>query len=193
MVSLNRMQDSDNNLPKTYLKKQYKYLSLSNHALTQTPRVFNSHYLSSPIHIWLKLLGGFIRVGVGVCLSECFRRLCPKQWHPSVPPGCVRLTLAVIVGRIPRAGTATQRKCLFSLTDLNAIWLSVANSVVLIQEMISPENFKKEGGKDSYFIHHFSSTSCCSAGGLATAGPTVIGFAEAISLLPTKTHTRPWI
>lgn len=124
----------------------------------------------------------------------CVRwRFCHKQWHPNMPPGCVRLTLAGIVGLIPRAGTATQRKCLFSLTDLNAIWLSVANSVVLIQEMISPEDFKKEGSKDSYFIKQFSSTSCCSTGGLTT---TVSNWpccdwlcSKGISLLPNKTHT----
>lgn len=108
-----------------------------------------------------------------------------------MPPGCVRLTLAVIVGLLPRAGAATQRKCLFSLTDLNAIWLSVANSVVLIQEMISPEDLEKQGSKDSYFIQHFSSTSC-SAGGLTT---TVSNWpcldrlcSEGMCLLPTKTH-----
>lgn len=66
----------------------------------------------------------------------------------------------------------------------------MANSVVLIQEMISPENFKKEGSKESYFIHHFSSTSCCSAGGLTTTGPTVTGFAERLFLCCQPKHTH---
>lgn len=127
-----------------------------------------------------------------MCVSVCFGRLRPKQWHPNVPPGCVRLTLAVIGGRIPRAGTATQRKCLFSLTDLNAIWLSVANSVVLIQKMISPKKSKKEGSKDSYFIHHFSNTSCCSAGGLTATSPIVTGFAERLFLCCQPKHTHLW-
>lgn len=154
-----------------------------------------THYFIHIFHPYpyLDESGGWLQQHRCWCVYvEVWQRLCHKQWHPSVPLGCVRLTLAVIVGLIPRPGTATQRKCLFSLTDLNAIWLSVANSVVLIPEMISPEDFKKEGSKDSYFIQH-SSTSCCSAGGLTA---TVSNWPrcdwlcrEGISLLPTKTHT----
>lgn len=92
-----------------------------------------------------------------------------------------------------QSGHSTQRKCLFSLTDLNAIWLSGANSVVLIQEKISPEDLEKGGSEDSFFTQPSSCTPCCSTAGLTT---TVTNWTwcdwlciEGSSLLPTKTHT----
>lgn len=125
-----------------------------------------------------------------VCARMWWRH-CHKQWHPSVAPGCAVLTLCYC--RIhSQSRHSVQRKCLFSRTDLNAIWLSGANSVVLIQEMISPENMEKEGSKERLFSPQPSSCiPCHSAGGsdhncyqLALVWLCIEGSA----LLPTKTH-----
>lgn len=96
-------------------------------------------------------------------------------------------------------GHRAQRKCLFSLTDLNAVWLSGASSVVLIQEMISPEDFaEKEVTRQTAFSFFFPLNPPVVPlvgvqGGLTT---TVTNWPwcdwlciESGALLPTKTHT----
>lgn len=90
-----------------------------------------------------------------------------------------------------QSGHSAQRKCLFSLTNLNAIWLGGANSVVLIQEMISPEDMEKAG---CFFHAALPLYPLLQMQGRLTTTVTNWPWCDGLYIegtapLPTKTHT----